>query len=643
MEYQPLIMNYLYLIFRKPWQSCHLRRYRRIVQRAGELESELTPLSDNDLNQRLKDIHSRAQAEKTISPLLPRALALGREVSRRTLNMRHFDVQLMGALALYEGCIAEMDTGEGKTLMAPIAAFLHRLEHVDRCTHIVTSNEYLAARDADWMKPLCNGLGLSVGLVVPGQNASDRARAYQYDVVYATAKDIVFDSLREPLRQKKTSAVDSILRPKNELRLEPKYDFAIVDEVDSVLIDQARSPLSVGAESSISGQYELYRRANEVAGRLVRGTHYRLLHDDRSVEMKEEGQAEARRLAGSALRLLPPSHKWQRYVTCSLAARHIYKCDQHYVVRDGKIVLIDESTGRLLPGRQLPDGIHQALEVQNGIAPSAELRGNYMTTFQTFFRKYEKLSGMTGTASISAGEFMTVYNLAILPIPSNKPSHRELLRDAIYRNRKFKYHAIIDEIARIHATGRPLLIGTGSVLVSEQISQMLQQKNLDHEVLNAKNHAREADIIAQAGQTGRITVITNMAGRGVDIKLGPGVAEKGGMYLLSTDRLPFRRLDFQLTGRVGRQGDPAECRFFLSLRDELLRYANRKKISKLRRQTRSRRTDSIELPTAVRIFDGVQKHIDKITTKQRRNIFRGEKHREKLKEQGLWEDWMDLR
>jgi len=636
-------MNYCYLFCRKPWRKYHLMRYRRIVGQANELESMLTGLSDSGLAQQIKELQSRAQAASNIKVFLPKALALGREVSRRTLNMRHFDVQLMGTLALYEGYIAEMDTGEGKTLMAPMAAFLHQLGRVDCCTHIVTANEYLAARDAQWMGPLLKGLGMSVGLIIPGQSIQDRAREYQHDVVYAAAKEIVFDSLREPIRQKKTHIADAILRPQTELQLDPKYDFAIVDEVDSVMIDQARSPLSIGSQSNTSAQKELYLHAEKVAGQLVRGVHYRLLQDDRSVEMKDEGKAEARRHAGSALRLLPPGHKWQRYVTCALAARYIYKCDQHYVVHNGRIVLLDESTGRMMPGRQLPDGIHQALEVQNKLTPSAELRGNYMTTFQTYFRKYDKLSGMTGTASMEAFEFLRVYGLAVLPIPSNKPSRRKMLPDRIYRNRKSKYKAIIDEILQVHATGRPLLIGTGSVQISEYLSRELQSKNLPHEVLNAKNHAREAEIIAQAGQEGKITIITNMAGRGVDIILGPGVAEKGGVHLISTDRLHYRRLDLQLTGRVGRQGDPADCQFILSLRDDLMRYGKKKNICRLRMKTRDRRNQPISLPAASRLFDKVQNHVAKVTSKHRHNVFRGEKHREKLKEQGLWEDWMDMR
>jgi preprotein translocase subunit SecA len=634
-------MKYSYLACRGLWQKLKRWRYRRIVIKANRLEESLTSLSREELDQRLDDLYSRARARKDIKPLIPMVLAMGREYCRRTLGMRHYDVQLMGTLVLYEGYIAEMDTGEGKTLMAPLAAFLYHLEDVDRCVHIVTANEYLAARDAQWMGPLYEALDLSVGLIVPGQTVADRIRAYQKKVIYATAKEIVFDSLREPVRQRKTSTVDSILRPQVEMQLDPNYDFAIVDEVDSVLIDQASSPLALGASSQISPRLELYRRAEEAAGQLVRGKHYRLMHDDRKVELKDEGKAEARRRASGVLRLLPAGHKWERYVTCALAARYIYKKDRHYVARDGKIILIDESTGRLLPGRQMQDGLHQALEVHNDIIPSAELRGNIQTTFQTFFRKYKKLAGMTGTASIAALEFLVVYGLKVLPIPPNKPSQRRLLPDKIYRSDKRKLQAVVDYIKTFHVTGRPLLIAAGSVKGSEQLSAALQEEGLEHEVLNAKNHAREAQIIAQAGQEGKITIITNMAGRGVDIVLGEGIAQKGGIFLLSTDRLAFRRLDQQLSGRIGRQGDPGECQFFLSLRDDLMRYADRGKIFRLRRQTRHRRSESIASPGAARLFKKVQRHIDKITSKQRRRVFKGEKYREKLKEQGLWEDWMN--
>ena len=634
-------MDYLYLACRRVRQKYKLARYRKIVAQANQREGSLTGLDDDRLTEEINDLHGRAQGVCKIDSLLPAALALGREVSRRRLGMRHYDVQLIGTLALYEGNIAEMDTGEGKTLMAPLAAFIHQLGHLGRCTHIVTANEYLASRDAQWMRPLCEGLGMSVGVIVPGQTAPDRVRAYQHDVIYATAKEVVFDSLREPMRRKKTDAAEAILRPQRELMLEPKYDFVIIDEIDNVLIDQARSPLSIGGESGVSARLELYNKAEEIAGQLVRGKHYRLLMDDRKVELTDPGKAEGRRRGRGVLRLLPPGHKWERYVTCALAARHIYKCDQHYVVRDNRIVLIDESTGRLLPGRQLPDGLHQALEVHSRILPSAELRGNYMTTFQAYFRKYSKLAGMTGTALCAAWEFVSVYGLKIMSIPSNKPSRRHQLPDRIYRSHKSKYEAMVDHICRMHATGRPLLIGTGSVRVSERLSNLLQQKNLKHEVLNAKNHAREAEIIAQAGQEGGITIITNMAGRGVDIVLGPGVAERGGIFLVGSDRLHYRRLDDQLAGRVGRQGDPSDCQFFLSLRDDLLRFADRKKITRLRMRTRSFRNKSITEPAAERLIAHTQKHIEKIAGQQRHKVYQMEKQREKLKEQGLWEDWMD--
>ena len=434
------------------------------------------------------------------------------------------------------------------------------------------------------------------------------------------------------------------MRPQAELGLDPHYDWAIVDEVDSVLIDQARSPLSIGAVSEASPQLRLYQIADQVAGQLTRGDHYRLMQDDRKVELKDEGKAESRRRAGDALRMLPPGHAWDRYVTCAVAARYMYKCDEHYVVREGRIVLIDESTGRLLPGRQMPDGIHQALEIRNGIVPSAELRGNYQTTFQTFFRRYKKLAGMTGTASMSAWEFMSVYDMAVVPIPPNKPSQRVLLPDKVYRSQKSKYEAVLEHVEQIHATGRPLLIAVGSVKISELISSMLSERNLEHEVLNAKNHAREAAIIAQAGQASRITIITNMAGRGVDILLGEGIAERGGIFLLGTDRLHYRRLDDQLSGRIGRQGDPGECQFVLSLRDDLLRQAaNRKKVCRLRMRTRPQRNEALNSQAGAQLFAQVQKHINNVASKHRGNIYRNEKQREKLKEQGMWEDWMDIR
>ena len=636
-------MDYCYLFGRSLWRKTRLARYRRIVSQATALEPALREQSEDELRLRLDDLRTRAQAAPNLGPLLPAALALGREFARRTLAMRHYDVQLVGTLALYEGHIAEMDTGEGKTLMAPLAAWLHLLEQPDQCCHIVTANEYLAARDAQWMAPLYQALGITVGLIVPGRPAHERVYAYQKQVVYATAKEIVFDSLREPIRERQAHPADAILRPAAQAKIDPHYDFAIVDEVDSVLIDQASSPLQIGSQTSVSPQLALYQQAHTVAGQLIRGVHYRLLHDDRKVEIKDEGKAEARRRAGHALRLLPPGHKWQRYITCALAARHIYKCDQHYVVRNGRIILLDESTGRMMPGRQLPDGIHQALEIQNGITPSAELRGNLTTTFQTFFRKYKKLAGMTGTASIAARELFSVYGLAVVSLPPNKPSRRCLLDDQVFRSTKRKYRAALAKIQQVHATGRPLLIAVGSVRASEELSQLLTQLDLPHEVLNAKNHAREAEIIAQAGKQDRITIITNMAGRGVDITLGPGIPEKGGIFLLSLDRLHYRRLDDQLAGRIGRQGDPGDCQFFLSLHDDLLRQAKKKTVTRLRLQTRTQRDQPIVLPGAARLFRDVQKHIARVSSRHRQAICRNEKQREKLKSQGMWEDWMDTK
>ncbi|MBI9016668.1 MAG: preprotein translocase subunit SecA [Phycisphaerae bacterium] len=638
-------MDLFYTFFRSAWQNKQKSRYLRIIKKTNQLETYISVLSDDDLNRKIKDLDIKAQSLKSLGPILSEALAIGREVSKRQLDMRHYDVQLMGTLALYEGHIAEMNTGEGKTLMAPLAAYLHHLGNYDKSVHIVTANEYLAARDAQWMAPFLKALNLSVGLILPGMPADQRVAAYERDVLYSTGKEIVFDSLREPMKQKKLTAADSILRPKIQNQINAKYDFAIVDEVDSVLIDQARSPLSIGSDSGISAQIELYKAADAIAGQMVRGTHYRLMNDDRKIEMKDQGKAEARSKAGSALRLLPVGHKWERYVTCALAARYIYKLDQHYVVRQEKIVLIDESTGRMMPGRQLPDGIHQAIEVFNNIAPTSEIKGNYQTTYQTFFRKYKKLAGMTGTATIASREFLHVYNQRIVPIPTNKPSRREIHPDLVYRNKSSKFDALIQKICEIHETGRPILIGTGSVLESEHVGQLLEEQNLPHAILNAKNHAKEAEIITNAGQRGTITVITNMAGRGVDIKLGEGIAEIGGMYLFSTDRLSLRRIDQQLTGRVGRQGDPGDCQFYLSLRDDLMRSTAdyKKKIAKLRIKTRKNRKAPISDPAAANLFKKAQSHLNKISSNHRKMVFRNEKHREQLRSEGMWQDWMDMR
>jgi preprotein translocase subunit SecA len=633
-------MDIIYKLFRKPWQQHRLSKYRKIVAEVNALEHNYIHLIDKDLEKKVRELYMNAQGSKHIYTLIPEALAVAREFSSRMLNMRPYDVQLIGTLALYEGHIAEMDTGEGKTLLAPLAAFLHQIEEVGRCTHIVTANEYLAQRDAEWMMPLYQKLNLSVGLVLPEQKPSQRADAYKKQVVYATAREVVFDSMRQTTANKAMGLVDTLLRPNQATQFAPNYDFVIVDEVDSVLIDQARSPLSIGSASAVSPNLGLYKKAEEIAGSMVRGTHYRMMQDDRSIELKDEGKALARSLAGSVLRLLPTGHKWERYVTCALAVRYIYKVDQHYVIKDKQVVLIDESTGRLMPGRQLQEGIHQALEVRNELPPSAEMKGSLSTTFQTFFRKYKKISGMTGSASSSASEFKNIYKLNIVPIPPHQLRKRVIHPDKVYRTIKTKFQATISEVEKYHKTGRPILIGTGSVQTSEIMSQLLTDHGLTHEVLNAKNHLREAEIITDAGIQDRITIITNMAGRGVDIKLGDGVAAIGGMMLISTDRSPFHRLDDQLTGRVGRQGDPGDCIFLLSLRDDILYDKERKSKCRLRQKSRTNRNAPIEDVKAITLFSNVQKHYNKLGIKQRKKVYDAEVQKEKLKSEGLWEDWM---
>lgn len=633
-------MDIIYKLFRQPWQQHRLNKYLKIVAKVNALEKNYIHLIDEDLDKSVRELYMNAQGTKEIYTLIPEALAVARELSSRTLNMRPYDVQLIGTLSLYEGHITEMDTGEGKTLLAPLAAFLHQIEEAGRCTHIVTANEYLAQRDAQWMLPLYQKLNLSVGLALPGQKPSERANAYSKQVLYATAREVVFDSMRQTSATNAMGLVDTILRPNQGMQIAPNYDFVIVDEIDSVLIDQARSPLSIGSASAVSPNLGLYKKAEEVAGSMVRGTHYRMIQDDRSMELKDEGKALARSLAGNVLRLLPTGHKWERYVTCALAVRYIYKIDQHYVIKDNQVVLIDESTGRLMPGRQLQEGIHQALEVHNDLPPSAEMKGSLSTTFQTFFRKYNKISGMTGSASSSAAEFKNIYALNIVPIPPHQKRKRIIHPDKVYRTLKTKFEAAINEIEKFHKTGRPILIGTGSVQASEVMSQLLTDHGLTHEVLNAKNHLREAEIIADAGILNRITIITNMAGRGVDIKLGEGVAEIGGMVLISTDRSPFHRLDDQLTGRVGRQGDPGDCIFLLSLRDDILYDKERKTKCRLRQKSRGNRSAPIKDAKAVALFSNVQNQYNKLGVKQRKKVFDAEVQKEKLKSEGIWEDWM---
>ena len=472
-----------------------------------------------------------------------------REASRRVLGMRHYDVQLVGGMALHHGKIAEMKTGEGKTLVATLAVVLNALE--GRGVHVVTVNDYLARRDAEWMGRLYHALGLSTGVIVAGLTDEERKAAYAADITYGTNNEFGFDYLRDNM---KFYAEQLVQRG---------HRFAIVDEVDSILIDEARTPLIISGASDEST--DAYREVDAIVRQLERDKDFTVDEKARTAMLTDEGTARVESLL-NVDNLYDPVHiTLQHHVLQSLKAHNVFKRDVDYIVRDDQVLIVDEFTGRLMVGRRFSDGLHQALEAKEGVTVAAENQTLASITFQNYFRMYDKLSGMTGTADTEAVEFAQIYNLEVSTIPPNRPMIRKDFPDVIYRTRREKFAAIVESIKELHKSGQPVLVGTISIETSELLSRMLLKERVPHSVLNAKHHAQEAEIVAQAGQAGKVTIATNMAGRGTDIVLGEGVRELGGLHILGTERHESRRIDNQLRGRSGRQGDPGSSRFYLSL------------------------------------------------------------------------------
>jgi preprotein translocase subunit SecA len=579
-----------------------------VVSQVNELESWAKGLSAEEFKQHTTEWRARLAGKELdeqraiMDEILPRAFALVREASVRTLGLRHHDVQLVGGIVLHQGAISEMMTGEGKTLVATLPLYLNGL--TGRPVYLVTVNDYLARRDCAWMKPIFDYLGVSSGAIQSNMGSWERKPIYACDIVYGTNNEFGFDYLRDNM---KTRA---------EEQVQKNLYYAIVDEVDSVLIDEARTPLIIsGPAQESSGKYQV---ADMVARKLVRETHFEVKEKERSATLLEPGIVEAQKLVGVESFYTPGNEDWPHYIENALRAHNLYQRDDQYVVEPGEdgqpeVVIVDEFTGRKMSGRRWSDGLHQAVEVKEGLTPRRENQTLATITFQNYFRLFRKLAGMTGTALTEANEFWKIYQLRVVSIPTNKPVARKDNRDIVYRTSPEKWKAIVDEVEQVHKAGQPILIGTTSVEKSEHISKLLRQRGVKHEVLNAKNHEREANIVAHAGEIGAVTVATNMAGRGTDIKLGgnyewrlaraleeaglqQGDAEKlaeiaqvrdrvreacdrdqakvlelGGLYVLGTERHEARRIDNQLRGRSGRQGDAGCSRFYLSLEDDLMR------------------------------------------------------------------------
>lgn len=584
-------------VFRKIFGSKndrYLRRLRPLVRKINSLEPSMKELADEDFPVRIAEYKKAVQEDgRKLDELLPEVFALVREASLRVLNMRHYDVQLIGGIALHQGKIAEMKTGEGKTLVATLPVVLNALS--GKGVHVVTVNDYLAARDADWMGKVYSFLGLSTGVIVHGLEDEERKRAYQADITYGTNNEFGFDYLRDNMKFYPGQLVQR------------GHNFAIVDEVDSILIDEARTPLIISGASEESVGF--YRTVDDVVCKLG-PNDFTIDEKAKTAMLTDEGVAHCEELLGIENLFDPANITAQHHVLQSLKAHKVFKRDVDYIVQDNQVVIVDEFTGRLMAGRRYSDGLHQALEAKEHVTIAAENQTLASITFQNYFRLYEKLSGMTGTADTEAVEFQQIYNLEVSSIPPNKPMIRKDFPDLIYQTRAEKFNAIVDAISDLYKRQQPVLVGTISIETSEMLSKRLSRLGIPHSVLNAKQHAKEAEIVAQAGQKGHVTIATNMAGRGTDIVLGEGVVDLGGLHILGTERHESRRIDNQLRGRSGRQGDPGSSRFYLSLEDDLMRLFGSERIKGLMKKLGLADGEAIENKMVTRAVEGAQKRVE---------------------------------
>jgi len=549
-----MILNFLTKVFGSKNER-ELKRLLPIVEQINALEPQIQAMSDDDLKAQTPRFKARLDNGESLDDLLPEAFATVRETSVRTLEMRHFDVQMIGGIVLHQGKIAEMKTGEGKTLAATLPAYLNALSGDG--VHVVTVNDYLARRDTEWMGNIYQFLGLSVGSILHGLDDSERQAAYHSDISYGTNNEFGFDYLRDNMKFDRESLV------------QPQLNFAIVDEVDSILVDEARTPLIISGPAEKST--DLYYQVNGLIPGLSKSDHYSIDEKARTAILTEDGVARAEQLLKVDNLFDPKYIELLHHINQALKAHTLFKRDVDYIVKNGEVIIVDEFTGRLMPGRRYSEGLHQALEAKEGVRIENENQTLATITFQNYFRMYNKLAGMTGTADTEAAEFKKIYDLDVAVIPTNESMVRHDFPDAIYKTRKEKFEAVLDEIEELHAKGQPVLVGTISIDVSEGLSKKLKKRGITHTVLNAKNHEGEAEIIAMAGQPGAVTISTNMAGRGTDIVLGEGVTDVGGLHIIGTERHESRRIDNQLRGRSGRQGDPGSSRFYLALEDDLLR------------------------------------------------------------------------
>lgn len=570
-----------------------LKKMWPIVRRINDLEPKLAGLSDASLQEKTFEFKNRLANGETLDDILPEAFAVVREASRRVTGMRHFDVQLLGGIVLHRGDIAEMRTGEGKTLVATLPVYLNAL--TGKGVHVVTVNDYLATRDSEDMGRIYKFLGLSVGLIVHDLTYDQRRRAYNADVTYGTNNEFGFDYLRDNMV---ISEDQMVQRPLN---------YCIVDEVDSILIDEARTPLIISGPGEKST--DLYYTLAGIVKTFTKDD-YTMDEKQKTIAPTDSGVAKVEKMLGISNMFDNDHLDLNHLVIQALRARFMMHRDKDYVVKNGEIVIVDEFTGRLMFGRRYSDGLHQSIEAKENVKVQGESKTLATITFQNYFRMYDKLAGMTGTAKTEEDEFNKIYKLDVYVIPTNKPAIRRDLPDVIYKTKNAKYRAVVREVKKRHATGQPILVGTTSINQSEILSQLLDKENIVHNVLNAKYHEKEAEIIKNAGQKGMVTIATNMAGRGTDIKLGPGVAELGGLMIIGTERHESRRIDNQLRGRAGRQGDPGTTQFFLSLEDDLMRIFGSENISKFMDKLGMDEDEPITAKMITRSIEKAQKKVE---------------------------------
>jgi preprotein translocase subunit SecA len=622
-----------------PTYSGRLSKFALLTDRINALEPEYEALDEPGIFEKARELRLRARQGESLNSLLVESFALTREAAKRSIKQRHYDVQMVGGAAIHYRSIAEMETGEGKTLVATLPAALNALS--GKGVHVVTVNDYLAQRDADWMKQVFSMLGLTTGCIQTGQSDPVRRAAYNCDITYGTSKEFGFDFLRDELKrfqmggtaERKTFEQAFLGRgesPESSMPVQRTHHFAMVDEADSILIDEARTPLIIGANNQpTQEEASAYYGADELAATLIRGKDFKYDPAERKAELNAAGRRKVQARAGHSAFAAQTVDGLYEYVERALRAQIAYLKDKEYVISDGEVVIVDEFTGRLMPGRQWQDGLHQAIQAKERLEITLETITAARVTVQDFFLRYKKLAGMTGTASSDAAELRRIYKVHVFPVPTNRKGRRTWLADRVFSTEDEKFNAVADRVAELNHTQVPVLIGTRSIEKSEKLSALLTERGIEHQILNAKNHAIEAEIVAQAGQPGRVMVATNMAGRGTDIKLSKEVTDAGGLHVIGTERHESRRIDRQLAGRCARQGDPGHAQFFVSIEDEIIEAFGEKPAARMRRRYAGR--GELTSQAMRRLVISAQRRKERQHFRDRRVLMQYEKQRAEMR------------